>query len=421
MHRKKSPIALIAAAGVGILVIIAGVTVTAIQLWPATKGEGGGATADGGKGGTDARSKPAKARTELNTEQIFDKTARSVVFIKGKLERGSGFLVLPNIIATNAHVVNLEIARNLEVEFPTASGEDKGPFTPELVYEDITRDLAFLSVPSKLPPLDVAETFEFHPGMPITIIGSPGIGSDVVKNAVSTGNVSQKGRFFEQEFYQLGASVNPGNSGGPIFNKFGEVIGVATLKLNNKEQMSFCIPVEDLRSAIGRVKSQSPETAAEASARHRLRVVCRYVVILGRNFADGTLIYSAAMNEAIRQGKPPNDALIQAANQIDSKLRRLDDLFQAFKLRDEMGELQANKVVDAPAREQVFALYDTFQQMKGLLDRPQTAGGTVQGFVDAATKLRAALDRQVGVLESRLGLSDESEFVRPPFYPWLSP
>ena len=72
--------------------------------------------------------------------------------------------------------------------------------------------------------------------MPITIIGSPGIGSDVVKNAVSTGNVSQKGRFFEQEFYQLGASVNPGNSGGPIFNKFGEVIGVATLKLTTRNK-----------------------------------------------------------------------------------------------------------------------------------------------------------------------------------------
>ncbi len=178
-----------------------------------------------------------------------------------------------NLIATNSHVIGLDFIRNLEIQFPSASSnEDKGPFHAELVYEDAKRDLAFLSVPTNMRPLEMAQSFEFHPGMPITIIGSPGVGDGFVKNAISTGVLSAKDRRMDQDFYQLGAMVNPGNSGGPVFDKYGEVIGVVTLKARELAAIAWCIPVDDLRSGVSRVSSQSQETASESGSRHRLRV-----------------------------------------------------------------------------------------------------------------------------------------------------
>ena len=65
-----------------------------------------------------------------------------------------------------------------------------------------------------------------------------------------------------QRYYQLTIAVNPGNSGGPVFNSTGSVIGVVTRKSLNQESLAFCIPVEDLNLAMGKVDSfpQAPSS-----------------------------------------------------------------------------------------------------------------------------------------------------------------
>ena len=88
----------------------------------------------------------------------------------------------------------------------------------------------------------------------MTIIGTPGIGGGMVlQNAVAHGILSTETVLDGQNYYQLGASVNAGNSGGPALDSSGEVIGVVTSKARGREAIGFCIPVGDVARALVRM------------------------------------------------------------------------------------------------------------------------------------------------------------------------
>ena len=346
------------------------------------------------------------ARSPKDAEQIFEENAPSVAFIDGKTSSGSGFLVAPNLVATNAHVIRMEFARNLEVHFPSAGTDDKGPFHAEVIHEDAKRDLAFLSVRTRLSPLKVAEAFEFHPGMSITIIGSPGVGGGNLKNAISIGVLSSKDRRMDQDFYQLSASINPGNSGGPVFNKFGEVIGVATLKASRQEAIAWCIPVDDLRSGISRVKSQSQEVANDVGTRHRLQVVSRLLTLFSTELAKGMDGYVEGMVDSLKKKEEPTVGLNKVASVIDPRLSRIETNLTALGLKDEIGELSNNRSTDREAREQLFNIWETIQKMKAHLDHPH---GTVKEYADEASRLKEVLKRQIETVQLRLGIPADDD------------
>jgi S1-C subfamily serine protease len=430
---RKAPIGLIASGGIGLLVIIAGVAIAVVQLAhkpkvgndtvvdtdppkkdePIPKPEVIIAKQPGSTEITKSDSpkrpdtvKPA-SRPPKGPEEIFDDCAPSVALIKGKIGSGSGFVVAPNLIATNSHVIRTEFGRNLEVHFPSASAnDDKGPLHAEVVFEDAKRDLAFLAVRTRLPPLPVAQTFEFHAGMSITVIGSPGVGSGTLKNAISLGVLSTKDRIMDQDFYQIGASINPGNSGGPVFDKYGDVIGVATLKAVQQEGIAWCIPVEDLRSGIGRVTSQSAEAASDLGSRHRLQVVCRLLKIFGTQLEKGMAGYLHGMLDSRKKNQDPRVGLNEAAREIDPRLKRVEDTLTAIGLKDEIGEISANRSTDREAREQLFAIWETIQEIKSLLDRPPLPP---EAFLDRASKLETNLTRQIETAQLRLGIRADED------------
>ena len=92
---------------------------------------------------------PAKG-APLTTAEIVARWEPSVALVKGHASSGTGFLVKPGIVATNAHVIDGEFMSSLEVRFPSAPEGKQGPFPAELLYEDPKRDLAFLAVSSDL-------------------------------------------------------------------------------------------------------------------------------------------------------------------------------------------------------------------------------------------------------------------------------
>ena len=151
-----------------------------------------------------------------STREIVSKNEASVAKVQGKFGSGTGFLVAPGIIATNEHVINGELVANLTARFPSAAGRDQGPFAVRLLYVDPPRDLALLKVESTLAPIEVARRYKFQRGEDITIIGNPGGlgGAVALENAITRGVLSTEAEFRGQRWYQLGASVNPGNSGG---------------------------------------------------------------------------------------------------------------------------------------------------------------------------------------------------------------
>src|SRR5207248_337924 len=100
-----------------------------------------------------------------------------------------------------------------------------------------------LSVATDLPPLPVAESYAFRSGQEIIVIGSPGFRAGVLlPNAVNRGLMSTLMRLEGQLFYQVGVSVNPGNSGGPMLDLTGQVLGVVSMKSREKDGIALCIP-----------------------------------------------------------------------------------------------------------------------------------------------------------------------------------
>lgn len=78
----------------------------------------------------------------LSTREIVARSEAAVAQIKGRFGSGSGFLVGPGLLATNAHVVAEEIPADLRVYFPSRDGVRKGPYRAALVVENVPRDIA---------------------------------------------------------------------------------------------------------------------------------------------------------------------------------------------------------------------------------------------------------------------------------------
>ena len=212
-----------------------------------------------------SRAEPTRVRT-MSTAEIVRNYEPSVAPIKGKQGSGTGFIVRPNIVATNSHVIDGETVGNLEVRFPSAPEGKRGPHPARLHFQDKGRDLALLSVNCDLPPTVLAESYQFLKGDDITVIGNPGVGGRMVlENAVSRGVVSSMTSLNGHSFMQLGISINPGNSGGPVFDSTGRVIGVVTLKTTKQEGLAFAVPSSDLLAALAASKDPASPVIVEAN------------------------------------------------------------------------------------------------------------------------------------------------------------
>jgi serine protease Do len=155
---------------------------------------------------------------------------------------GSGFIVSPDgIILTNAHVV----AGADEV---TVKLTDKREFTAKVIGMDKATDVAVLRINARdLPVVRIGDPSQAHVGSWVLAIGSP-FGFE---NSATAGIVSAKSRSLPDEgyvpFIQTDVAVNPGNSGGPLFDSAGEVIGINSqiyTRTGGYEGLSFAIPID---------------------------------------------------------------------------------------------------------------------------------------------------------------------------------
>ncbi|MHA6344946.1 S1C family serine protease [Roseivivax sp. CAU 1761] len=136
---------------------------------------------------------------------------------------GTGFLISEDgQIVTNAHVVS-------GADEVTVTLEDGREFTAEVKGLDEATDLAVLEIDAEgLPFVEFGASGDLKVGQNVIAIGNPfGLG-----NTVTTGIVSALGRNINagpfDDFIQTDAAINRGNSGGPLFNEMGEVVGVNT-------------------------------------------------------------------------------------------------------------------------------------------------------------------------------------------------
>ena len=177
---------------------------------------------------------------------------------------GSGFIISPDgYVLTNAHVV----ADASEV---TVKLTDRREFAAKVIGVDKRSDVALIKIPAtNLPSVHFGDSSRLRPGQWAIAIGSP-FGFE---NSVTAGVISATGRPLPDDngqsyvpYIQTDAAVNPGNSGGPLFNIDGQVVGINAQiysRTGGYMGMSFAVPINLALS----VKDQLLKTGKVARSR----------------------------------------------------------------------------------------------------------------------------------------------------------
>ena len=171
---------------------------------------------------------------------------------------GSGFIISSDgYLITNAHVV--EGADEVNVTLT-----DKREFKAKVVGADKRSDIALLKIEAKdLPKVTIGDPDKLKVGEWVVAIGKP-FG---LENTMTAGIVSAKGRDLPQEdlvpFIQTDAAVNPGNSGGPLLNLRGDVVGVISMIYSESGGymgISFAIPIDIAMNTVAQLKNKGRVT-----------------------------------------------------------------------------------------------------------------------------------------------------------------
>lgn len=183
-----------------------------------------------------------------NVQQLVKESKKSVVQITfsgrgGKQQGlGTGFIVSPDgLIATNLHVIGE--ARPITIEL-----SDKRKLPVKVVYaSDRGLDLALLKVNAKnLPALTLADSDKAEDGQPIVVLGNP-LG---LKHSVVTGVISGRREMEGRQMLQIAMPIERGNSGGPVLNSEGRVLGIVTMKSLVTENLGFAVAVNHLKPLL---------------------------------------------------------------------------------------------------------------------------------------------------------------------------
>ncbi len=182
-----------------------------------------------------------------NAQDVMAQADQSVVRVVAKdrngYELGSGFVVAKDIVATNYHVIENNLGVVVLKKNP--NGSDINPIKASVLWRSVDLDLALLEVPGlDLPVITVRQSIPSK-GSSVTTMGYPGAADEALRDISQASLVESTftqgiiGRMIEaswsanadkQMIIQHSASVNSGNSGGPLLDNCGRVVGVNTAK-----------------------------------------------------------------------------------------------------------------------------------------------------------------------------------------------
>jgi len=186
--------------------------------------------------------------------ELVKRYGDAVVMVKTPGGLGSGFFISDSYLITNYHVIERETAITVSIFDKTDAGYERRELKKvKIIALHPVRDLALLQIDPEeaegidLRPVVLAEGHGVEVGSLVFAIGNP-LG---LERSVSQGIVSSATRSIGYlRFIQTDAAVNPGNSGGPLFNARGEVVGVASAGHAMFAGLAFGIPVQDLISFL---------------------------------------------------------------------------------------------------------------------------------------------------------------------------
>lgn len=196
---------------------------------------------------TSFKSKPLELDSTSQIVQTVPESLKATFLLTTEVGQGSGFFIDSKYAVTNYHVVGGE---------KTVSGTDHlgKEFEMSVIETDKKNDLALLKVEKSY-----SSDFCFHVALPLDssiigkevfAVGSPA--SDELINTVSGGIISGVRTFDERDIIQINAPVNPGNSGGPLIDIEGRLIGIIVAKIAglDTEGIAFAISREQLTESF---------------------------------------------------------------------------------------------------------------------------------------------------------------------------
>ena len=197
-------------------------------------------------------------KTELSLQVLYDKCAPSIVAISGYTKGVQGYnwgtgvvLTADGLILTNTHVIDA-------CDRATVTLFNDQEYEAKLVGFDTFSDLAVLKIDAKgLKPAEFGDSSSLRVGDPVAAIGNP-LGdtfrctlTDGIISAISR-DISYKGR--TMTLLQTNTALNEGNSGGALFNMYGQVVGITNMKMMSSyssiEGIGFAIPSVTVREVV---------------------------------------------------------------------------------------------------------------------------------------------------------------------------
>jgi S1-C subfamily serine protease len=187
-----------------------------------------------------------KASVGEDFSGIIEDSIPLVVTIRTDIGQGTGFIINEEgYIVTNAHV----LAGGRKIQAITS---EQKLMDAIFIGYNIDFDIALLKIPGEYEAIELGDSEDIQIGEKVIAIGNPlGLQFSVSEGIVS--GIHREGINGIEAYIQTDAALNPGNSGGPLINKQGEVIGINNFKIGDSESLGFALEsnyIEDIVNDI---------------------------------------------------------------------------------------------------------------------------------------------------------------------------
>lgn len=191
-----------------------------------------------------------KASAGEDFSGIIEDSVKSVVTIRTDVSQGTGFIINKDgYIVTNAHI--LSGAREI-----TAITYKQQTLTAEFIGYDGNLDIALLKIPGNYDSFALGDSDKIQIGEKVIAIGNPlGLQFSASEGIISA--IHRTGPNKINAYIQTDAALNPGNSGGPLINKKGKVIGINNFKIGGSENIGFALESNYIKSAVNNIAKEA--------------------------------------------------------------------------------------------------------------------------------------------------------------------